>query len=116
MSLPQTALIESVTNRIRRLRDEGPVFIAQLAMKHGNHPATWTRWMLKGVIGPDGQKVYLEHYRQGQKLVTSWPAVDRFLVALQRSDSTDPPPAPRSPTQRDRAAERADRELAEAGW
>jgi hypothetical protein len=106
----------ALLDRLSRLTAEGPVFVAEVAGRRRTHPATVTRWMLRGVRGPDGTRVYLEHFRQGAKLVTSWPAVDRFLAALQSPSQTDATPVRRSPTQRTKAADRAERELEKAGW
>ena len=109
----QTTLL---LDRLSRLTAEGPVFVGEVSQKHRTHPATVTRWMLRGVLAPGGRRVHLEHYRQGAKLVTSWAAVDRFLAALQSPTESDDVTPPRSPAAREKAAARANKDLADAGW
>jgi hypothetical protein len=54
------------------------------------HKSTVIRWCLKGTRVPDGRVVKLEHIRAGNKLLTSWEAVGRYVAAL----SEPPPDAP----------------------
>ena len=77
------------------------------------HPATMTRWILKGVRSVDGRRVKLEAVRLGCRWLTSEPALQRFADALSA-----PPPdsAPtRTPIARQKASERADAELRAMG-
>jgi hypothetical protein len=80
------------------------------------HLSTLIRWATDGSRGPSGEKVRLEAARLGGRWLTSVEAISRFMRAL-----TPPaPPAPSSqtpctPGQRQRAAERAGRELDNLG-
>lgn len=110
---------DSVSQHIQRLLDEGPIGMAQVAKIVGTfrlgkpcHPSTPTRWCLYGVRLPDGTVLRLEHYRTAGRLMTSTPAVVRFLVAQQ---TDPPPPPPRSAAERNRAAEAAGSELEKLG-
>ncbi|VTR92156.1 : DUF1580 [Gemmata massiliana] len=76
------------------------------------HPTTVTRWCLKGVR-VNGAKLKLEHLRAGGKLLTTRAAIVRFLAA--QTDAPEPVSAPRTPTQRRRAAEHAEAELEKLG-
>jgi hypothetical protein len=93
---PTPIRTSALTELIARLVAEGPVFCGEVAAQRRTHPATVSRWMLRGIHGPSGGRVKLEHYRQAGKLVTSWPAVDRFFAALQ-AQNTDAAIPPRSP-------------------
>ncbi len=82
------------------------------------HPSTVSRWATVGVypageVGHPGKRVKLEVARCGSALTTSFAAVERFAAAL--AGSAFEGPAPRTPTQRNRASERAAAELAAAG-
>ena len=44
--------------------------------------ATMTRWIVRGLIGPDGKQVYLAAARAGGRWVTTEAALRRFLAAL----------------------------------
>jgi hypothetical protein len=77
------------------------------------HTATVTRWCLRGVKLTNGQRVNLEHVRCGGKILTTRQAIIRFLTAqTQRPDEVD---APRTATERNRAADKATKELASMG-
>jgi hypothetical protein len=70
------------------------------------------RWVLAGSRAPDGQKVKLEAVRLGGRWITSIEALARFAERL----TPQPEPSPiRTPRQRRRAAERAERELERSG-
>jgi hypothetical protein len=79
------------------------------------HPATLTRWILKGVRTPDGRVVKLEALRIGHKWVTSREALRRFVEA-QNPDQIETNVGPRSPAERKRAAVAAGEKLAAAGY
>jgi hypothetical protein len=75
------------------------------------------RWALDGVPGPDNHRVRLEAVRLGGRWLTSVEALARFadrLTPRLSDDSTSPTRC--TPKQRERASERADRELDEAGF
>jgi hypothetical protein len=55
----------------------------------------------------DGRRVKLEAIKVGGRLVTSRQALVRFLTA-QPAEAVEPAPAPRTPGQRERAAEAAE--------
>jgi hypothetical protein len=69
------------------------------------HVSTVIRWILYGYRG-----VKLEAIRCGVKWTTSVEALQRFLTRLNPSLENEPQ-APRSPTARQRASQRAEREL-----
>jgi hypothetical protein len=73
------------------------------------------RWVTVGVLGPDGRRVKLEAARLAGKWVTTPGAIRRFVAA--QTPRLDPEPAPdhRSPGKRQRAAERAAKELERLG-
>lgn len=76
------------------------------------HPATLTRWILKGSRALDGRRVTLEAVRLGSRWLTSEAALGRFTEALgARADST----TVRSPAARNRASEAAAKRLIEMG-
>lgn len=76
------------------------------------HPATLTRWILKGVRAVDGRRVKLEALRIGCRWLTSRAALARFAAALGPADAPPPPP---STAARARASDRAGAELERRG-
>jgi hypothetical protein len=108
------------------LLDEDLISLTQAAEKFPGHrgakrlhPATLTRWILKGVRGTDGRIVKLEALRFGARWFTSESALRRFSAALTAAGTaagtaTDTPPA-RTPTARQSASERAAAELRAMG-
>lgn len=76
------------------------------------HPATVTRWILKGVRGPGGRRVRLEAVRVGSRWMTTQAALARFAAALAAPADAAPS---RSPAARNRASERAATELERMG-
>lgn len=73
------------------------------------HPATLTRWIVKGARALDGRRVRLEACRCGSKWFTSVAALGRFAQALGTPDNSAPPA--RSPAVRQAASEAAAQEL-----
>jgi hypothetical protein len=73
------------------------------------------RWVLDGVRLPDGRRVKLEAVRCGNKWITSVEALERFADAQTPRREEHPAPTPRTPAARQRASERAGRELEAAG-
>ena len=73
------------------------------------HVATMWRWVLNGLDG-----VKLDSIKVGGKRLTSAEAISRFIAATTAQASGEPLPS-RSPKQRERAVEQAERELAAAG-
>jgi hypothetical protein len=79
------------------------------------HISTLLRWILDGVNSPSGVKVRLEAVRLGNRWITSKEALQRFAERLTPAVGDMPPATPRTPTQRQRAAERAGAELDRIG-
>ena len=81
------------------------------------HLSTILRWIQKGAKSPTGEVVRLEAVRLGSKWITSREALARFTQRLTPSLSTTAPAqaAPRSPSARSRASERAAQRLEAAG-
>jgi len=75
------------------------------------NPATIWRWIADGVKLPDGSRVRLEAIRLGSRWLTSAEALQRFAAAQTPPLTDEAGPPPHTPTQRERAAERAAREL-----
>jgi hypothetical protein len=75
------------------------------------HLATIFRWASRGVRG-----VVLETMQQGASKVTTREAIDRFFAKLGGEIDTDAKVPGRTPLRRKRDHERADKELAGAGW
>jgi hypothetical protein len=79
------------------------------------NPSTIFRWIMSGVRLPDGSRVQLEAVRLGGRWLTSGPAIQRFIDRQTPNLNTDPAPAPRTPTQRRKASERAGKQLGKVG-
>ena len=80
-------------------------------------PSTPFRWSTKGVKTASGEVIKLEAVRVGTRWLTSRSAVARFVAALTAAatpQSKVAEPA-RTPTQRQRAADRAASELKRRG-
>jgi hypothetical protein len=73
------------------------------------------RWITTGIPGPDGERVRLEGVRVGGRWLTSEEALARWAESLTPRLDTDPAPAPRTPGQRRRGAEKAAKELTQIG-
>ena|SRR5262245_53038110 len=73
------------------------------------------RWVLTGATGPSGERVRLEAVRLGGRWVTSREALQRFAERLTPRLDGDLATAPRTPAKRQRASERAARELDSVG-
>ena|SRR5437016_13994703 len=78
------------------------------------HESTVLRWILRGVPGPDGERVRLEGLRLGGHWITSREAIQRFAEALT-PDLGAAPRLARSPTARKRSSEAAGRRLEKLG-
>jgi len=77
--------------------------------------STVLRWILRGSPGPDGIMVRLEGIRLGGRWMTTREAIQRFAERLTPRLDDDSTPAPRSQTARQRASEKAARELTARG-
>src|SRR5262245_25487625 len=82
-------------------------------------PSTVFRWLTRGVRLPGGQILRLEGLRLADRWLTTCEAVQRFLVAQHEAHglhaSNPGPTPPRTPAQRQRAAERAAARLEDLG-
>lgn len=112
--IPVSATGETAAEMITRLTGEGLKGLGVIARQYpGNrgadrlHPATLTRWILKGIISADGRRVKLDAVRVGHRWLTSEAAVTRFFAALADAPTTEAP-ATRAPAVRRREVERAE--------
>ena len=79
-----------------------------------NSSTVW-RWARKGAKVPGVGIVRLECVRVSGRWLTSEEAISRFVAAQTPQGDSDARPVPRTPTQRQRASERAARELDRIG-
>lgn len=80
------------------------------------HPATMTRWILKGVTLKNGTTLRLAAKRLPGRWIVSDEAIEEFLDVLTRDQLDEVETiAPRTTSSRRRAAEKAERELSRAG-
>lgn len=106
--------------RFDRLVEEGLIGASAIARLMGRyrgekpcHPSTVTRWCLQGVRLPGGATVRLEHVRVAGRVMSTRPALLRFLAVQAASDPAPTPP--RAPAERTRASDAVARRLEEAG-
>lgn len=78
------------------------------------HAATLTRFILRGSKATDGTRVKLKALRCGGRWLVRQSDLDAFFAALNPT-AADEQPTPRSHAARNRASERAARELELAG-
>jgi hypothetical protein len=111
----------SISERIDRILTEQPIGMSEAARLLGTfragrpcHPSTIVRWCLSGVRLADGRQLRLEFVKVANRLVTSRPALLRFLAAQQDSNP-EPVEPPRSPGERRRASDRAAADLESLG-
>jgi hypothetical protein len=78
-------------------------------------PSTIFRWIADGVRLPDGSRLRLEAVRLGGRWLTSGPAIERFIARQTPSLANIPEPVTRDDRERERAAERAGRDLEQMG-
>lgn len=111
ISGPPAGMVERLLFEIEQ---QGGMTVADVAARAHTHRVTVTRWCKTGVPVAGGRRVRLEAVRVGAKLLTSAAAYARFVTAQTPApDAADS--APRTPTQRQRASQAADAELAELG-
>jgi hypothetical protein len=90
--------------------------VCRLIPGRGGRPIAFStvwRWILQGVATPTGL-VQLEAVRLGSRWITSREAIQRFSEALTPAPAR-PGPSHRTPRRRQRASERAARDLERAG-
>jgi len=78
------------------------------------HVSTVHRWAIRGVKC-DGERIFLEAFRVGGRLLCSLQAVERFIDATATRRQPEPPTAPRSDKQRAQAIAKASARLDAAG-
>jgi hypothetical protein len=100
----------SVSEHIDQLLSEQPIGMSQAARLLGTfrrgracHPSTVVRWCKPGVRLPDGRRLRLEHVKVAGRLMTSRPALLRFLAAQQDPSSCPEVKPPRTLSERRRA-------------
>src|SRR5262245_21539293 len=115
--MPETASattphIDPTQSLVETILSESPLGMSATARRLGTfrdgkatHPSTITRWATRGVQLPDGRLLKLEAVRVNGRLVTSWPAILRFIAAQQPPDSNGHrlETTPRTPGERRRA-------------
>jgi hypothetical protein len=79
------------------------------------HFSTLLRWIVDGAKAPSGARVRLEGLRIGNRWHTSLEALQRFADALTPHTVAQSTATPRTPRQRQRAAECASGELEKLG-
>jgi hypothetical protein len=104
------------------LSTESPLSLNQAARLlppgRRNRPVSFScvlRWVLEGAKAPSGELVKLEALRVGGRWLTSREALQRFAEALTPQASGMPSSPARTPRQRRRAAERAEKALEKLG-
>jgi hypothetical protein len=110
---------EAVSTVLQEVRSGHGVGLAAVAREFPGqtgrvNPSTVFRWTRGGARANDGSRIKLESIRLGSKILTSWPAVERFVQALSAMPSGIEP-TPRSPAATRRASEQASAELIAAG-
>jgi hypothetical protein len=94
---------------------ESTMRLDEAARISGVHFSSVYRWVLRGVPGPDGERIRLEAIRLGRAWITSREALSRFSARLTRCLDEESGPLPRAAGKRRRASERAARELEQDG-
>ena len=62
--------------------DEPQFGLAEAARRYGKHPASFTRWIVRGCTAADGSRIQLDGVRLGYKWQTSEAALKRFFARL----------------------------------
>lgn len=85
--------------------------------RNGCSPSCVFRWATQGVLLPDGHRLRLEAIKLASRWLTSEQAVTRFIEAQIEACTPEDLKAPpvRTPTQRQRAGERAGKALEKIG-
>lgn len=108
-----TQLVPQVLQEIRDGHALGMAAAARLVPGTGGGTAnasTLFRWTQTGVKLPDGRRLKLESVRVGHRVLTSAPALERFILTTTSSYGNDPTEV-RTPVARQRAAAKAGAEL-----
>jgi hypothetical protein len=100
----QGETLTQAARRVPRTRQDRPVTLSCLL-----------RWIMSGVIGPNGQRIKLEAARLANRWITTPGAISRFVVAQTPSPPSGEASTPRTAGKRRRASEAAARELERIG-
>ncbi|MBL8800281.1 MAG: hypothetical protein JNM56_40745 [Planctomycetia bacterium] len=76
---------------------------------------TVLRWVLDGSPGPDGKRIKLEAVRMAGRWISSCAALQRWIAAQTPLLEGEPTPVPRTPGKRQRASEKAGKQLDKVG-
>ncbi len=79
------------------------------------HLSCILRWITNGSTAPGGRRVRLEAARIGGRWITSREALARFAEALTPQFGQESAPAPRSLSKRQKANQRAEKQLESMG-
>jgi transposase-like protein len=90
--------------------------IAAQARRIGVAPGTLARWIDRGVLDPEGQRVRLEAIRLPGRVVVTDQAMERFLQALQGHPKPESPAPPVVRSTVRPEVDRADAVLEAVGW
>ena len=111
----------SAEEMVNRLLSEDKLSMRQAGKLMGDvqgqppiHPTTVARWCLKGIKIRSGVVARLDHIRVGGRLLTSRQAITRWLAVQTETTATEDI-GPRTPAQRNRAADQAAEELERLG-
>jgi Protein of unknown function (DUF1580) len=112
-------MIDITTEKLIRL-GEAAKLIPPARSGRRTHESTILRWIITGPKAPDGTTVRLDGLRVGGKWHTTNEAMQRFAEALTpnlevHAEQQRRTWIPRAPSRRQKAAERAGRELAKLG-
>jgi hypothetical protein len=97
---------DAVGEAVNRILGENRIGLAEAGRRGGR---STRRRCSAGPRAADGTRVKLEAIRVGSRLITSREAVARFVARLSAAPGAAP--APRSPAERRKAAEKAGEEL-----
>ena len=112
-------MLASVSQVLQEIRSGQGIGLAAVGRKFPGRSGGQTnactvyRWATNGCRAANGTRVKLETVRVGSRLLTSEPALERFVLRL--SETSEQNHSARSPTAARRASSRADAELAAAG-
>jgi hypothetical protein len=115
MDMRTTTVIDTTTEPLITLYAAAALIPPARKGKKTNF-STIFRWVFEGVHGPDGERVRLEAVRVGCRWMTSRQALQRFVERLTpRIGEAPDSPGRRTPGRRQRASERAAKQLESMG-
>ena len=89
--------------------------LGDAARQFGKNPSTLYRWAVQGTRRRDGSLVRLATIRVGHRMVTTERALMEYMEAMNAGPESAGAPEVRTPTQRQKAAAKANAELEAAG-